>query len=68
MAPPFKLAEFDIMYGEGISYAGDILNTAIKLGVVNKSGNTYSFPAEGGSASGGEVINSASALKLLGRN
>ena len=56
VAPPFKLAEFDIMYGEGISYAGDILNTAIKLGVVNKSGNTYSFSAEGGSASGGEVI------------
>lgn len=46
VAPPFKLAEFDIMYGEGISYAGDILNTAIKLGVVGKSGNTYSFEAE----------------------
>lgn len=46
VAPPFKLAEFDIMYGEGISYAGDILNAAIKVGVVLKSGNTYSFEGE----------------------
>lgn len=46
VAPPFKIAEFDIMYGEGISYAGDILNTAIKYGVVAKSGNTYSFENE----------------------
>ena len=46
VAPPFKIAEFDIMYGEGISYAGDILNTAIKYGTVAKSGNTYSFEGE----------------------
>ena len=46
VAPPFKIAEFDIMYGEGISYAGDILNTAIKYGAVAKSGNTYSFEGE----------------------
>ncbi|MEK7635855.1 MAG: recombinase RecA [Patescibacteria group bacterium] len=46
VAPPFKIAEFDIMYGEGISYSGDILNTAIKYGVVAKSGNTYSFESE----------------------
>jgi len=46
VAPPFKVAEFDIMYGEGISYAGDILNCAIKAGVVSKAGNTYSFEGE----------------------
>ena len=46
VAAPFKIAEFDIMYGEGISYAGDILNAGIKAGVVSKSGNTYSFEGE----------------------
>ncbi len=34
VASPFKIAEFDIMYGEGISYEGDVLNTAVKYGVV----------------------------------
>lgn len=43
VAPPFKTAEFEIIYGEGISYEGDVLNTAIKYGVVAKSGNTYNF-------------------------
>ncbi len=38
VAPPFKTAEFDIYYNEGISYSGDILNTGLKLGVVKKSG------------------------------
>lgn len=46
VAAPFKIAEFDIMFGEGISYAGDILNSGIKAGVVSKSGNTYSFENE----------------------
>ena len=46
VAPPFKIAEFDIMYGEGISYEGDVLNSAIKYGIVKKTGNTYSFDAE----------------------
>jgi len=46
VAPPFKIAEFDIMYGEGISYEGDVLNMGIKSGVVKKIGNTYSFEDE----------------------
>ncbi len=43
VAPPFKLTEFDIMYGKGISYEGDVLNVALKQGVVKRSGNTFSF-------------------------
>lgn len=46
IAPPFKLAEFDIMYGEGISYEGDVLNTAVTKGVVQKSGASYTFENE----------------------
>ncbi len=45
-AAPFKIAEFDIIYGEGISYEGDILAVAIKNGIVKKAGNTYSFENE----------------------
>ncbi len=43
VAAPFKVAEFDIMYNEGISAAGDILDTGLALGVVEKNGNSYSF-------------------------
>lgn len=46
VAPPFKIAEFDIMYGEGISYEADVLNTAIKYGIVSKAGASYSFGEE----------------------
>ncbi len=46
VAPPFRFAEFDILYGEGISYEGDALLTGIKLNVIAKSGNTYSFEGE----------------------
>ena len=43
VAPPFKIAEFDIMYNEGISWSGDLLDTGVTLGVIGKNGNTYSF-------------------------
>src|SRR3989338_3324998 len=46
VAAPFKLAEFDIMYGKGIAFEADVLNAALKVGVVTKSGATYSFNGE----------------------
>ncbi len=46
VAAPFKIAEFDIMYGEGISYEADVLNTGVKEGIVAKSGASYSFENE----------------------
>jgi len=46
VAAPFKMAEFDILFGQGISYEGDILTAAIKYGSVSKTGNTYIFDGE----------------------
>ena len=46
VAPPFKQAEFDIMYGEGISRAGDILVSAVEAKIVDKAGSWYSFEGE----------------------
>ena len=46
IAPPFKEAEFDIMYGYGISKEGDILDLGVSLGIVEKSGAWYSFNGE----------------------
>lgn len=46
VAPPFKIAEFNILYGEGISYEFDVLNTALKYNVVSKAGASYSFGDE----------------------
>jgi recombination protein RecA len=46
VAPPFKEAEFDIMYGEGISTAGDLLDMGVQTQVIEKSGAWYSFDKE----------------------
>lgn len=46
VAPPFKEAEFDIMYGEGISRVGEILDIAVKLDIVEKSGAWFSYKGE----------------------
>jgi len=43
VAAPFRFTEFDIMYNEGISIPGDVLDTAVVYGVVDKSGNSYIF-------------------------
>ncbi len=46
MAPPFREAEFDIIYGKGISYSGDVLDLAVDINVVQKSGAWYSYNEE----------------------
>ncbi len=46
VAPPFKIAEFDIMFGQGISYEADVMNTALNYGTLKKAGASYSFEGE----------------------
>ncbi len=46
MAPPFKEAEFDIIYGEGISKVGDMLDLAVEQEIVEKSGAWYAYAGE----------------------
>lgn len=43
LAPPFKKAEFDIMYGEGISYTGEIIDLGVDHNIIKKSGSWYSY-------------------------
>jgi recombination protein RecA len=43
LAPPFKVVEFDIMYGEGISKAGEVLDLGVDFGVIDKSGSWFSY-------------------------
>ena len=46
VAPPFKQVEFDIMYGEGISKTGELVDLGVKAGIVEKSGAWFSFDCE----------------------
>lgn len=46
IAPPFKEAEFDIMFGQGISREGDVLDLAVNAGIVNKSGAWYAYEGD----------------------
>ena len=46
VAPPFKTAEFDILFHSGISYEGDVANAALRYGVVTKAGATYTFDGQ----------------------
>jgi recombination protein RecA len=46
MAPPFREAEFDIIYGEGISKEGDLIDVAVAQNLIEKSGAWYSFKGE----------------------
>ncbi len=46
MAPPFREAEFDVMYGQGISRTGELLDLAVKLDIIDKSGSWFSYNGE----------------------
>jgi len=46
VAPPFRQAEFEIIYGEGISYEGDLLELGVASGILSKTGSWYSFGDE----------------------
>src|SRR6202035_2236725 len=46
LAPPFKQVEFDIMYGEGVSKLGEIIDLGVKAGIVEKSGSWFSYDSQ----------------------
>ena len=43
MAPPFKKAEFDIVFGEGISHVGEIIDLGVEYNIIGKSGSWFSY-------------------------
>ena len=55
MAPPFKKAEFDIVYGEGISRVGEVLDLAVEYDIIKKSGSWFSY-GESKLAQGREAV------------
>jgi recombination protein RecA len=46
MAPPFKVVDFDIMYGQGISKRGELIDLGVQAGVVEKSGSWFSYDGQ----------------------
>ena len=46
VAPPFKIVEFDILYGEGVSKAGELIDLGVKAGIVEKSGSWFSYDSQ----------------------
>jgi recombination protein RecA len=46
LAPPFKMIEFDIMYGEGFSKTGELIDLGVKAGIIEKSGSWFSYGSE----------------------
>ncbi len=46
VAPPFRVVDFDIMYGEGISKTGELIDMGVKCGIVEKSGSWFSYDAQ----------------------
>ncbi len=67
VAAPFKQTEFDIIYGEGISLEGELLALGEKLGVIEKSGTSYSYKPEGRVSKDGTRHDSAESEVKLGR-
>ena len=43
MAPPFKVVDFDIMYGEGVSKSGELIDLGVKANIIDKAGSWYSY-------------------------